>query len=100
MSQQALDLPRAVQTVRRYRILVGIMAVLGLLVGAAYATLNPPMFTGTALVLLPEDAQSAQSAQAVQDGVGNRHQYDRCLYGRSSGGRRQRSSAFRRSAQR
>ncbi len=69
MSQQALDLPRAVQTVRRYRILVGIMAVLGLLVGAAYATLNPPMFTGTALVLLPEDAQSAQSAQAVQDGV-------------------------------
>lgn len=68
MSQQALDLPRAVQTVRRYRVLVGIMALLGLLIGAAYVTLNPPKFTGTALVLLPEDAQSAQSAQSVQNG--------------------------------
>ena len=69
MSQQALDLPRAVQTVRRYRVLVGIMALLGLLIGAAYVTLSPPKFTGTALVLLPEDAQSAQSAQSVQDGT-------------------------------
>lgn len=69
MSQQALDLPRVVQTVRRHRVLVGIMVVLGLLVGAAYATLNPPMFTGTTLVLLPEDAQSAQSAQSVQNGT-------------------------------
>ena len=59
MSQQALDMPRVVQTVRRHRILVGIMAVLGLLAGAAYATLHPPMFTGTALILLPEDAQAA-----------------------------------------
>ncbi len=65
MSQQALDLPRAVQTVRRHRNLVGIMAVLGLLIGAAYATLHPPMFTGTALILLPQDLQSAQP---VQDG--------------------------------
>ena len=68
MSQQALDLPRAVQTVRRHRVLVGIMAVLGLLAGAAYATLHPPMFTGTALIVLPQDAQAAQSAQSVQDG--------------------------------
>ena len=68
MSQQALDMPRVVQTVRRHRLLVGIMAVLGLLAGATYAALNPPMYTGTALVLLPEDAQSAQSAQSVQDG--------------------------------
>ena len=64
MSQQALDLPRAVQTVRQHRNLVGIMAVLGLLIGAAYATLHPPMFTGTALILLPQDLQSAP----VQDG--------------------------------
>jgi capsular polysaccharide biosynthesis protein len=69
MSQQALDLPRAVQTVRRHRVLVGIVALLGLLIGAAYVTLIPPKFTGTALVLLPEDAQSSQSAQSVQDGT-------------------------------
>ena len=68
MSQEALDLRRVVQTARRHRILVIIMAVLGLLAGAAYATLRPPMFTGTALVLLPQDALSAQSAQSVQDG--------------------------------
>ena len=68
MSQQALDLPRAVQIVRRHRVLVGIMAVLGLLAGAAYATLHPPMFTGTALILLPQPAQSAQSGQGGQGG--------------------------------
>lgn len=68
MSQQALDMPRVVQTVRRHRILVGVVAILGLLAGVAYAGLHPPVFTGTALVLLPEDAQSSQSAQSVQDG--------------------------------
>ena len=68
MSQEALDLRRVVQTARRHRTLVVIMAVLGLLAGAAYAALHPPMYTGTALVVLPEDAQSAQSAQSVQDG--------------------------------
>ena len=89
MSQQALDLPRAVQTVRRYRVLVGIMALLGLLIGAAYATLSPPKFTGTALVVLPEDAQSAQSAQSVQDGSATGTNTVDALYGRSSGDRRQ-----------
>ena len=68
MSQQVLDLRRSIQTVRRHRILVGIMVVLGLLAGGAYATLHPPMFTGTTLILLPQDAQSAQSAQSVQGG--------------------------------
>ena len=45
MSQQALDLRRSVQIVRRHKILVGIMVALGLLVGAAYAALHPPMLT-------------------------------------------------------
>ena len=68
MSQQALDLRRVVQTARRHRILVFSMVVLGLLAGAAYATLHPPMFTGTALIWLPQDA-SAQAAQSVQNGA-------------------------------
>lgn len=68
MSQQALDLSRAVQTVRRHKVLIGIMTVLGLLAGGAYATFHPPIFTATAVVLLPQDAQEAQSAQSVQDG--------------------------------
>jgi capsular polysaccharide biosynthesis protein len=53
MSGQALDLRRSARIVRRYRGLVGILAVLGLLAGAGYALLNPPMLTSSALVVLP-----------------------------------------------
>ena len=59
MSQQALDLRRSVQIVRRHKILVGIMVALGLLAGGAYASLNPPMLTSTALVVPPASAQAA-----------------------------------------
>ena len=61
MSQQALDLRTSTQIVRRHKILVGILVALGILGGAAYATLNPPMLTSTALVALPAQA-SAQTA--------------------------------------
>jgi capsular polysaccharide biosynthesis protein len=65
MSQQALDLRRSVQILRRHRILVAGVAVLGILAGGAYARLHPPMMTSTALVVLP---QNAQSAQAIANG--------------------------------
>jgi hypothetical protein len=42
MSQQASDLPRPVQVIGQYKVLVGMMALLGLLVGAVFAALNPP----------------------------------------------------------
>ena len=51
MSQPAPDLPRFVQIIGRYRALVGIMAALGLLAGAVFAALNPPVYTSQALVL-------------------------------------------------
>jgi hypothetical protein len=51
MSQPPSDLPRFVQIIGRYRALVGIVAVLGLLAGAVFAALNPPVFTSQALVL-------------------------------------------------
>jgi capsular polysaccharide biosynthesis protein len=60
MSQQALDLRRSVQILRRHRILVAVAAVLGILAGGAYAKLHPPMMTSTALVVLPQNAQSPQ----------------------------------------
>jgi capsular polysaccharide biosynthesis protein len=53
MSGQALDLRRSARIVRRYRGLVGSLAVLGLLAGIGYALLNPPMLTSSALVVLP-----------------------------------------------
>lgn len=62
MSQQGLDLRRAVRILRRHKILVGAVIVLGTLAGAAYAELNPPMLTSTALVVLPQSAQSDQAA--------------------------------------
>jgi len=52
MSQQVSDVPRFVQIIGRYSALVGIMALLGLLGGAVFAALNPPVFTSRALVLM------------------------------------------------
>ena len=65
MSQQALDLRRSIQIVRRHKLLVGIMVALGLLAGGAYAVLNPPMVTSTALVLLPQSGQAAVNGAAA-----------------------------------
>ena len=52
MSQQASDVPRFVQIIGRYSTLVALMALLGLLGGAVFAALNPPVFTSRALVLM------------------------------------------------
>ena len=62
MSQQALDLRRSIQIVRRHKILVGGVVVLGILGGTAYAVLRPPMLTSTALVALPESPVTTQPA--------------------------------------
>jgi len=63
MSQQALDLRRSMQVVRRHKLLVGIVVVLGIAGGAAYAVHKPPTLTSTALVALqePANAQTANS---------------------------------------
>ncbi len=53
MSQQALDLRRSIQIVRRYKVLVVMVVALGILGGAAYAVLKPPMLSSTALIALP-----------------------------------------------
>jgi hypothetical protein len=51
MSQQASNLPRPVQIIGRYKILVGMLALLGLLVGVILAVLNPPGSDSQALVV-------------------------------------------------
>jgi capsular polysaccharide biosynthesis protein len=60
MSQQALDLRRSMQIVRRHKVLVGVVVVLGILGAAAYAVLKPPMLSSTALIALPAPAASQQ----------------------------------------
>jgi capsular polysaccharide biosynthesis protein len=62
MSQQALDLRRSIQIVRRHRILVGVIVALGVLAGGAYARLHPSMLTATALVVLPQSSQSGPTS--------------------------------------
>ncbi len=53
MSEQALDLGRSMRVLRRRKILIGVLLVLGLLAGAGYSVLRPPTQTSTALVVLP-----------------------------------------------
>jgi capsular polysaccharide biosynthesis protein len=71
MSQQALDLRRSMQLVRRHRLLVGFMAILGIVVGCTYSVLKPPMLTATALVVFPQSTQSASAAAAAANGASN-----------------------------
>ena len=68
MSQQALDLRTSTQTVRRHKILVGIVIVLGILAGAAYAVLKPPMLTSTALIVLPPQVSQQQNGATTTAG--------------------------------
>ena len=68
MSEQALNLRRPIQIVRRRKVLVGTAAALGLLVGAIYAALNPPMHTSTALVVVPQAVVSPAEAAAGSTG--------------------------------
>ena len=55
---------------RRRKVLVGIVAALGLLAGAAYAWLHPPLVKSTALVVLPQAVQSAGTANSTGAGGG------------------------------
>ncbi|MFC9692412.1 Wzz/FepE/Etk N-terminal domain-containing protein [Kribbella sp. NPDC056951] len=53
MSAQQLDVKKSWQAIRRSRLLVVIAAVIGLLLGVAYAFVRPPMYSAAALVVLP-----------------------------------------------
>jgi capsular polysaccharide biosynthesis protein len=64
MSEQALDLKRSAQIVRRHKVAVYIFAALGLLAGVGLPFYRPPMLTSEALVnvvLSNADSQAAAS---------------------------------------
>jgi capsular polysaccharide biosynthesis protein len=65
MSEQALDLRRSVQIVRRHKFTVGIAAAVGLAAGVAFTVLRPPMPTSQAQVILPPAAARYIGTQAV-----------------------------------
>ncbi|HEX6522237.1 MAG TPA: Wzz/FepE/Etk N-terminal domain-containing protein [Streptosporangiaceae bacterium] len=70
MSEQTLDLQRSVQNVRRRKILVGVLTLLGLAGGAAYAGLRPAMLTSTAQVLIPVATVQSANTNGVPDPTG------------------------------
>jgi capsular polysaccharide biosynthesis protein len=57
MIQEPLDFKRALQLVRRHKIIVSAAAVLGLLGGVALAMLRPPLLNSQALVWLPSSTR-------------------------------------------
>jgi capsular polysaccharide biosynthesis protein len=65
MSEQALDLRRFSQIVRRHKAVVIAAAVLGLLAGLGFTLLNPPLPASNALVLLPPSATRYIGTQVV-----------------------------------
>jgi capsular polysaccharide biosynthesis protein len=56
MDHQPLNLRRSLQIVRRNKTLIGVTVAIGLLGGAAFGSVNPPMLTAQAVVLLPASA--------------------------------------------
>src|SRR5580704_8834136 len=65
MSEQPLDFRRFLQIVRRNLTFIGIAAALGLLVGAGYAELYPPMHESTAVVVLPSSTNNTPAEMVV-----------------------------------
>jgi capsular polysaccharide biosynthesis protein len=57
VSEEALDLRRSVQIVRRHKVVWSIVTLLGLFAGVAYVVVSPPTFVSSALVALPASAQ-------------------------------------------
>jgi capsular polysaccharide biosynthesis protein len=70
MSQQNLNLRKSIQIVRRRKRLFGGVVVIGFLIGAAYAVLNPPTISSTALVVITGNPASlTNQANATNSSV-------------------------------
>jgi capsular polysaccharide biosynthesis protein len=65
MSQKALDLRRSMQILRRRKVFLLVLVVLGVLGGAAYAVVKPAMLTSSALVAITPSARTQQPAAAA-----------------------------------
>jgi uncharacterized protein involved in exopolysaccharide biosynthesis len=71
LSQQNLDMRGSMQTARRHKGLIVVFAVLGLLLAAGYAYLNPLLQSSTALVVFSDNYATSSQAQvsAVDPGL-------------------------------
>jgi capsular polysaccharide biosynthesis protein len=53
MSQQPLNLRLSMEIAKRYKILIGVVVLIGLIGGVGYAVVTPPKVTTQALVIIP-----------------------------------------------
>ena len=65
MSEQALDLRRSLRVAWRHKTIVGIVAALGFLLGAGYASIHPSMLTARTLVVLPQNTPNMATEVVV-----------------------------------
>jgi capsular polysaccharide biosynthesis protein len=65
MIEEPLDFKRAVQVVRRRKLVVCAAAVLGVVAGAGWAMLRPPMLTSEAGIALPPTTKGGVGTQVV-----------------------------------
>ena len=65
MSEQTLDLRKSLWIAWRHKTIVGIVAALGLLIGAGYATLHPVMLDSKAVVVLPQSTPNMATEVVV-----------------------------------
>jgi capsular polysaccharide biosynthesis protein len=61
------QISRPLQTLRRRKRLIGLVAAAGLLAGAAYATLDPPLLSSTAQIILPTSAPSVPTQVVIAE---------------------------------
>jgi capsular polysaccharide biosynthesis protein len=65
MSEQALDLRRSAQILRRHKIALSVATLLGIAAGVALVVLSTPVLTSSALVVLPTSAARYITTQVV-----------------------------------
>lgn len=69
MSQQALDLRRSLRTILRYRAVVGFGVGVGVVLGAAFTFVYPPMYSSEALVVLPPGIRDIGTQVLIADSL-------------------------------
>ena len=73
VSGEALGLRRSSRVVWRHKAILGVAVLVGILAGAAFGVLNPPMLTSKTLVLLPPTVKSlARADRTTSDPAGHR----------------------------
>jgi capsular polysaccharide biosynthesis protein len=73
VSAQQLDVKKSWRAIRRHRLIVAAVAVVGLLGGVGYGLLVPPLHTATSLVVLPPppaaDPDKVEGTQSIETQV-------------------------------